>query len=137
MDYEKTIPERYRATYDSKKDVWLVLDSWHPQIKNMADLSDEIPDDSPALKIIPGSEMNAIMGAMIKMGWIEKFHGRKVIKDNPKSNIIKYKSKSHFKKSQYNIEKIVREVIHRIELEDKIRESQEEDYDYRRNRGHR
>ena len=75
-DFEKTIPERFRAKYDSDGDYWAVLDTWHPQVKNIADLEQDIPLDSPAIKKIANSEMNAVIGEMIKMGWMEKFGQR-------------------------------------------------------------
>jgi hypothetical protein len=120
MDYEKTVPERYRATYDSKGDRWLILDMWHPQVKNMADLSQDIPESSPALKIIAGTEMNAVVGAMIKMGWIDRINNHKIIKDKPGNNIIKHKSNDYYRKPHYNrnrkpdIDYIVEEVVKRL-----------------------
>lgn len=124
MDFEKTVPERYRATYDSKGDRWLILDLWNPQIKNMADLTQDIPENSPALKVIAGTEMNAVIGTMIKMGWFEK----NIIKHNTNNNIIKegsYTKKKKFfpyPKKYYNrsreeeIERIVNRILDRREF---------------------
>jgi len=40
MDWEKIIPERYRVKYDNG--IWFILDTWHPQVKNIADLDQDI-----------------------------------------------------------------------------------------------
>jgi hypothetical protein len=82
-DFEATIPERYRAKYDSFNDRWLILDMWHPQIKNLSTLVEDIPETSPALKIITGTEMNAIMGEMGRNGHLDK-----IIESRGKSGII-------------------------------------------------
>jgi len=71
MDWEKIIPERYRVKYDNG--IWFILDTWHPQVKNIADLDQDISVDSPAIKKISELEINAIVGEMIKMGWLDKF----------------------------------------------------------------
>jgi hypothetical protein len=83
VDFEKVIPERYRAKYDDLNDRWLVLDTWHPQIKNLPNLSEAIPEESPALKIITGTEMNAVLGEMMKIGHLDE-----IIKHQGKSGII-------------------------------------------------
>lgn len=71
-DFEAIIPERYRAKYDSLNDRWLILDMWHPQIKNLPSLIESIPENSPALKIVTGTEMNAIIGEMSNNGFLDK-----------------------------------------------------------------
>ena len=71
MDWERIIPERYRVKYDNG--IWFILDTWHPQVKNIADLDQDISVDSPAIKKISELEINAIVGEMIKMGWLDKF----------------------------------------------------------------
>jgi len=45
---------------------------WHPQIKNLPKLDESIPEDSPALKIITGTEMSALLGEMQKIGYLDK-----------------------------------------------------------------
>jgi len=72
MDFEAVIPERFRCKYDALNDRWLVLDMWHPQIKNLPKLDESIPEDSPALKIITGTEMSALLGEMQKIGYLDK-----------------------------------------------------------------
>ena len=83
MDFEAIIPERYRAKYDPSKDCFYILDTWHPQIKNLPKLDDSIPEDSPALKIITGTEMNAILGEMKKIGYFDE-----IIKHKGNNDII-------------------------------------------------
>ncbi len=85
MDFEKTIAERYRVKYESKKDCFFILDTWHEQIKNIADFNSDIPEDSPALKIISGGEANALVSELEKKGWVKK----DIIKEPTSKNIIK------------------------------------------------
>jgi len=82
-DFETMIPERYRAKYDSQNDRWLVVDMWHPQIKNLPTLVESIPDNSPALKVVTGTEMNAIVAEMMVTGYLDK-----IIEHKGKSGII-------------------------------------------------
>jgi hypothetical protein len=88
QDFEKVIPERYRASYDKIKDCFYILDTWHPQIKNLPNLEDSIPDDSPALKIVTGTEMNAIIEEMKKIGYLDQ-----IIKVNAPRSIIESNDK--------------------------------------------
>jgi len=82
-DLEKTVPERYKAKYDNGK--WIILDLWHPQIKNISDYTSDIPMDSPAVKTISEGELNAVIEKMAEMGWLEKII--KVKKSNDIINI--------------------------------------------------
>jgi hypothetical protein len=90
QDFEKVIPERYRASYDKIKDCFYILDTWHPQIKNLPNLEDSIPDDSPALKTVTGTEINAIIEEMKKIGYLDQ-----IIKVNAPRSIIENKESSN------------------------------------------
>lgn len=70
MDYKETVPERFRVTYD--KGVFRILDCWHDTIRNINDFNVEIPDNSPALTIITTEEVNALIGRLSEMGWLDK-----------------------------------------------------------------
>jgi hypothetical protein len=83
MDFKEVIPERFRAKYDSKNDTWYILDTWNPQIMNLPNLDEDIPDNSPAIKIISGTELNAVLAEMKKIGHLDK-----IIKVNSKQDII-------------------------------------------------
>ena len=83
MDFEAMIPERYRAKYDTANDRWLVLDMWHPQIKNLPTLVESVPDTSPALKVVTGTEMNAIIEEMLTTGYFDR-----IMEARGKSGII-------------------------------------------------
>ena len=127
MDWEQAVPERYRARYDSKGDRWLVLDTWHPQIKNVSDLTQDIPDDSPAIKIVSGAEINEIVGKMIKMGWMKN-----IIKSQGKSNII---NKGSYDKKQFERDKYPtgreQQLIKDMERISSLVAEQKNDTDYR------
>jgi len=73
MDWEKIIPERYRILYERSTGAFKILDTWHESVKNLPDLTEEIPDDSPAVKILNTLEVNSLMGELERMGWLKKF----------------------------------------------------------------
>jgi hypothetical protein len=73
MDWEHMVPERYRITFEQSTSSFHILDTWHESIKNIPNLEQEIPPESPALKIINLQEINGLLGLLDKMGWIEKF----------------------------------------------------------------
>jgi len=85
MNYKELIPERYRARYDRISDRWLILDTWHEQIQNIADLTLDVPDNHPAIKIVSGGEVNALIGELKK---INKFGPQEIIKETSRNVII-------------------------------------------------
>jgi hypothetical protein len=82
-DFRELVPERFKARYDSKSDSWYVLDTWHPQIMNLPNLDEDIPENSPAIKIISGTELNALLAEMKRLGHLDK-----IIKVNSGGDII-------------------------------------------------
>ena len=83
-DWKEVIRERYRIHYDAQKGCFRILDCWHDTIKNIADLTQDIPDDSPAIKIITQMEANALIGELLKLGWLDK-----IVKEKPAQEQIK------------------------------------------------
>lgn len=72
-DLEELIPERYRVAYNQSNNSFKILDTWHSSIKNLnLETNPEIPDDSPALKTLSTEEVNALVGELIKLGWLDK-----------------------------------------------------------------
>lgn len=102
MNYKELIPERFRAKYDRVSDRWLILDTWHEQIQNIADLTQDIPDNHPAVKIISGGEVNALIGELRKMN---KFVPSEIIKE-PKTNDIINKTSMSNSEIAITLEKI-------------------------------
>lgn len=74
MDFSTEIPERYRVVYDKVTDCFKILDTHHPQVMNLG-FDADIPDNSPAMKIVTNSEVNALLGTLNKIGWIERIFG--------------------------------------------------------------
>ncbi len=72
-DWTVEFPARYSVTYDQMLGVFRVLDCWHESIKNISDLTQEVPDNSPAVKILNTMEINALLGKLRIMGWLEKY----------------------------------------------------------------
>ena len=74
-DYTQEIPERFRIHYDSSSGVFRILDLWAEDIKNLPPDA-TIPDNSPAMKILSSTEVNALLGKLKQMGWLEKMFGQ-------------------------------------------------------------
>jgi hypothetical protein len=113
MDFKKDVPERYRCAYDKESDCFHILDTWDPQVQNIADLTLDIPKTSSALKIISSAEVNSLVGLLIKMGWMDKY---KIIKAEPPHSTIKNKKRKFYpsKSQQLDEDKIVEKLIERI-----------------------
>ena len=90
-DWKEVIRERYRVHYDAQKGCFRILDCWHDTIKNIADLTQDIPDDSPAIKIISQMEANALIGELLKLGWLDKIAkiNPQLVKEKPAQEQIK------------------------------------------------
>lgn len=77
-DLEKLVPERYRVFFNQQQNLFKILDSWHPTIKNLnLEENPDLPDESPALKTISAEEVNAIVGELIRLGWLDNMIGAK------------------------------------------------------------
>jgi hypothetical protein len=84
VDFKEIVPERFKARHDSKTDCFYILDTWHPQVMNLPNLEEEIPEESPAMKVLSGAEINAIIAEMKRIGYLDK-----IIKVNSDQGIIK------------------------------------------------
>jgi len=84
MDFKEIVPERFKARHDSKRDCFYILDTWHPQVMNLPNLEEEIPEESPAMKVLSGAEINAIIAEMKRIGYLDR-----IIKVNSNQGIIK------------------------------------------------
>ena len=73
MNLEELVPERYRIYFNQTNNLFKIMDTWHPSIKNLK-LEDnpDVPDNSPAVKTVTAEEVNAIVGELIKLGWLDK-----------------------------------------------------------------
>jgi len=74
-DYTQEIPERFRIHYDGGSGVFRILDLWAEDVKNLPPDA-AIPDNSPALKTLSTLEINALLGKLKQMGWIDKMFGQ-------------------------------------------------------------
>ena len=84
MDFKEIVPERFKARHDNKTDCFYILDTWHPQVMNLPNLEEEIPEESPAMKVLSGAEINAIIAEMKRIGYLDR-----IIKVNSDQGIIK------------------------------------------------
>ena len=77
-DLEELVPERFRVFFNQQNSLFRILDTWHPSIKNLKlEENPELPEESPALKNLSSEEVNAIVGELIKLGWLDKMIGAK------------------------------------------------------------
>ncbi len=92
-DLEELIPERFRVFFNQQNSLFRILDTWHPSIKNLKlEENPELPEESPALKNLSSEEVNAIVGELIKLGWLDKMIGAKKEQSENVSPMHKRKS---------------------------------------------
>jgi hypothetical protein len=92
-DLEELIPERFRVFFNQQNSLFRILDTWHPSIKNLKlEENPELPEESPALKNLSSEEVNAIVGELIRLGWLDKMIGTKKEQSENISPIHKRKS---------------------------------------------
>ena len=73
MDFKEMIPSRYRVTYDKQTGAFWILDCWHDTIRNIPDIENAVVDqNSPALTILSTEQTNALIGELIRLGWLDK-----------------------------------------------------------------
>ena len=86
-DLEELVPERFRVFFNQQNSLFRILDTWHPSIKNLKlEENPELPEESPALKNLSSEEVNAIVGELIRLGWLDKMIGAK--KSNQKMYLL-------------------------------------------------
>ena len=64
--------KRYRVKYDKVTDVWRVLDLWDESLTTISDVDAILPDDHPALKVLSGATVTAILREVERLGWGER-----------------------------------------------------------------
>lgn len=73
MDLKEIVPGRFTVYYQRELNSFKILDTWHESIRNLNLEEDPvIPDNSPAIKIVSSEEVNALVGELIKIGWLDK-----------------------------------------------------------------
>ena len=73
---------RYAVLYNELTDVWRILDLQHEAIVTISNLDDEIPDDHPAVTILPGLAVMALLDERNRLGI-----GKKSIETNKESSV--------------------------------------------------
>jgi len=59
---------RYRVVYNRDQDLWRILDLHHEALMGINDPDSDIPDNSPALKILPGLAVRSLLEEMGRLG---------------------------------------------------------------------
>lgn len=86
MNLRESVPEQYRVTLDDKTSSIWILDCWHKTIENLDPENynvTNIDPESPAVTILNKEQINALIGGLIKLGWLDKIIDNKVY-NNPK-----------------------------------------------------
>jgi len=66
------IPQRFVVKRDTIRDVWIIFDAWDPSVQDIVDINQDISESSPAIKIISGAVVMALIGEMKAAGILEK-----------------------------------------------------------------
>jgi len=74
--------KQYSVRYDPRSGAWHILNLWHDSLASLSP-SDEVPIDSPALKILPADAFNALIEEANRLGVLARFVGPTIVK--PKS----------------------------------------------------
>jgi hypothetical protein len=73
-DYKEEVPERYKISFNRMQGAFYIMDMWHDSVRNLP-VDADVPDNSPAMKVITSLEVNALLGELKKMGWLDKLFG--------------------------------------------------------------
>jgi len=64
--------ERYQVRFNELTSSWTILDLWHPSLENM-EISDELPDDSPALTHLTEDGLLAVLTEAKRLGRLKRY----------------------------------------------------------------
>lgn len=67
--------ERYHAVFDERTKTWRVIDLKHPEVSKIQDLDEEIPDENPAVTVIPEGMFSRLINEAHRLGIIGDTHG--------------------------------------------------------------
>ena len=71
-DWEQEVKERFRVLYEKETGSFRICDLWDPTVKSLP-LDATIPNDSPAIKTLSSAEVNALLGKLNELGWLDQF----------------------------------------------------------------
>ena len=63
--------QQYIAVRDDASRTWRILDSWHETLSEFNSVEDEVPDDSPAIKILTEGEFIVLVREAARIGILE------------------------------------------------------------------
>jgi len=94
--------KRYRVFLDPKYNVWRILDTWNSELSNL-ELNDDIPDDHPAVIILPNDALSAVVEELNRLG-ISKSPEGKAKEEKPKEfkPRKKFKYNPRYSRNNYN-----------------------------------
>jgi len=65
--------QQYIANRDEDTKTWRILDTWHESLTGY-DVDDDVPDDSPAIKILTEGEFIVLIREAARIGVLENAH---------------------------------------------------------------
>ena len=66
---------RFKVLYSSATDVWRVIDLHHESLTTISDPDGDIPDNSPAVTVLPGLMVRSLLEEMRRLGMISGGEG--------------------------------------------------------------
>ena len=76
-DLLKQQAKHWAVRYDERTGSWEILDLWHLSLASLSP-DDEVPDDSPALKILPADAFTTLLSEADRLGILTRWVGPKV-----------------------------------------------------------
>lgn len=81
-NFEELVPGRYVVYYEKNGGVFKILDTWHESIKNLKlDDNPDLPENSPAIKVLSTEEVNSVIGKAVELGWLDKLSAIREFKE--------------------------------------------------------
>ena len=62
---------RWRVVYSQETDVWRIYDLQHEAMQVFQSLEDDVPDDCPAVMVLPGQAVRALMKEMSRLDIVD------------------------------------------------------------------
>lgn len=118
-EYLRNRDKRYAAKYDEINHVWKVLDTWHESLRGLT-AADDIPDDSPALQIIPEAAFVELIREAEAVGYLSNLPGA-TVEDNSEEVEALTKELEEYK------ERLESALRHKVELENKLSDIKKEE----------
>ena len=79
-DWKEEANAQFKISYDKISGSFRILNLYHDDVKNLP-IDADIPDNTLALKVLSGLEVNSLLGKLKEMGWLDKLFGSQIQND--------------------------------------------------------